>query len=134
MVRVGGGGVSNVEQPTDSDIARASAAWFAYQATEAEKYDWVRDLQDRWREDGNYEAMWRFVLELCKDVANDDDDMIGMIGAAPLEDMIVSWTDTALRLVEAEVKKNPTMLRALAGTWTQGLPIRERIDAILASQ
>ncbi|HWY89934.1 MAG TPA: hypothetical protein VNY31_04620 [Solirubrobacteraceae bacterium] len=124
--------MSDVEQPSDSDIARASTAWFAYQATEDEQYDWVIDLQNDWRENGNYEAMWRFLLKLCMDVANDDDDMIGMIGAAPLEDMIVTWPDTALRLVEAEVEKNPTMLRALAGTWTQGLPIRGRLDAILA--
>jgi hypothetical protein len=31
------------------------------------------------------------------DVANDDDDMIVMIGAAPLEEMIVTWTDTTAR-------------------------------------
>ncbi len=126
--------MSDVDQPTDSDIARASTTWFAYQATEDEQYDWVIDLQNKWRENGDYEAMWRFLLKLCMDVANDDYDMIGMIGAAPLEDMIVTWPDTALRLVEAEVEKNPTMLRALAGTWTQGLPIRGRIDAILARQ
>jgi hypothetical protein len=124
--------MSDMDQPNDLDIAQASTAWFAYQATEDEQYDWVINLQNQWRENGNYEAMWRFILKLCKDVANDDDDMIGMIGAAPLEDMIVSWTDTALSMIEVEVEKNPTMLRALAGTWTQGLPIRERLDAILA--
>jgi hypothetical protein len=124
--------MSDFEQPSDSDIVRASAAWFAYQATEDEQYDWVIDLQNDWRENGNYEAMWRFLLRLCMDVANDDEDMIGMIGAAPLEEMIVTWPDTALRLVEAEVQKNSTMLRALAGAWTQGLPIRGRLDAILA--
>jgi hypothetical protein len=124
--------MSNVEQPSDSDIARASTAWLAYQATEDEQYDWVIEQQDDWLLRGDYDSMWRFILKLCEDVASDDDDIIGMIGAGPLENMIVTWPDTALRLVAAEVGRNPTMLQALAGVWTQGLPIRERLDAILA--
>lgn len=113
-------------------------AWLAYQKawntnqSEAEQHDWVIEQQDDWLLHGDYNSMWRFIVKVCEDVASDDEDMIGMIGAAPLENMIVTWPDTALGLVEVEVGRNPTMLRALAGVWTQGLPIRERLDAILA--
>lgn len=124
--------MSNAEHPDDADIARASAAWLAYQATEDEQYEWAINVQDRWLIEGAYEAMWRFLLLVCADVEDDEDEIIEMIGAGPLENMIVTWPDAALRLVEAEVETNPTMLRALASTWTQGLPIRERIDRILA--
>jgi hypothetical protein len=124
--------MSAVKKPSDSDIARVSAAWLAYQATEDEQYDWVMDVQSKWQRYDDHDSMWRFLLKLCVDVPNDDDDLIGMIGAGPLEEMIVTWTETALALVETEVETNPTMLRALAGVWTQGLPIRERLDTILA--
>jgi hypothetical protein len=124
--------MSDPARPSDLDIERASAAWLAYQATQEEQYDWVVERQDDWLIHGDYDSMWRFLLKLCMDVANDDDDTIGMIGAGPLENMIVTWPDTALRLVTAEVGRNPTMLQALAGVWTQGLPIRGRLDAILA--
>jgi hypothetical protein len=65
------------------------------------------------------------------DAANDVDDMIGMIGASPLEDMIVIWSDAALGLVEAEVERTRRCCGRLRAR-TEGSPIRVRLDAILA--
>lgn len=77
--------------------------------------------------------MLRLVLQLCRDVAPDDDKNIGMIGVAPLEDLICEWPDAALPLVEKEVDSNPVMLQALKHVWTRQPAIRQRIDAILAA-
>ena len=92
---------------------------------------WVNDLEDRWRRDNDYAAMWRYVLKLCDDVAVDDTHTIGMIGAGPLENLVVRWPDEALPAIDIEVANNRVLLEALATTWTQGLAIRDRIDAIL---
>jgi len=76
--------------------------------------------------------MWRFVLKLCEDVANDDSDMIGMIGAGPLHDVIDTWPDAALTSIEAEVDATPTLLRALSIVIAPTALAQQRIDAILA--
>jgi hypothetical protein len=124
--------MSHMEPVSESDIQRVSAAWLASQSAGDSPDGWVIDWQEERRGEGDYMAMWRFVLKLCKSVAGDDSETIGMIGADPLWFMIYTWPDETAGLIEAEVPKNPTLLRVLAGTWTQGFPIRERLDAILA--
>jgi hypothetical protein len=121
------------QPPSDPDIDRASSAWLAYQATEDEQYDWVIELQDDWLIHGDYDSMWRFLLKVCTDVAKDDDDTIGMIGAGPLYDMIHTWPDEALASIEAEASQNPTLLRALSIVITSVPAVRDQIDAILAN-
>ena len=123
----------NDKQPTsDADIEQASAAWLARRAAGDAPPEWVQDLQLDWVRFGDYEATWRFVLRLCKGVADDDRDTIGMIGADPLHDLIVTWPDAVLTSIEAEVVTNPTLLQALTTIVTQTQHIRGRIDTILA--
>lgn len=80
---------------------------------------------------GDYEAMWRFVLKLCEDVAHDDSELIAMIGVDPLNGMIITWPDEALALIEAEVATNSTLREALSIVLTDSPTVRDRIDAIL---
>jgi hypothetical protein len=119
--------------PSGSEIARVSAAWLAYVLSDDPEHEWASDTAEEWSAEPNYETMCRFVLQLCSDVDRADTEVIGRIGAGPLEDLIVKWPHRALALVEAEVETNPALLQALATVWSQGQPdVRTRIDAILA--
>ncbi len=119
--------------PSDKEVARVSEAWLALQATKDSQHDWSVDAKETWREAGDYSAMLRLVLQLCRDVAPDDGENIVMIGVSPLEDLIREWPDATLSLVEKEVDSNPTLLKALKSVWTRQQAVRERIDAILAA-
>jgi uncharacterized protein DUF6869 len=119
--------------PSDKEVARVSEAWLALQATKDSQHDWSVDAKEAWREAGDYSAMLRLVLQLCRDVAPDDGENIVMIGVSPLEDLISEWPDATLSLVEKEVDRNPVLLQALKSVWTRQQAVRERIDAILAA-
>jgi len=125
--------VSKTPPPSDSEIARVSSGRLAFLATKESQYEWSVEAEEAWREAGDYSAMSRYVLQLCSDVKPDDGESIGMIGASQLEDLIDAWPDTALSLIESEVKNNPELLQALKFVWTQQPAVRERIDAILAA-
>jgi hypothetical protein len=117
----------------DHEIARVSEAWLLLQVTNDAQYDWSVDAKEAWREAGDYPAMSRYVLQLCRDVAPDDEASIGMIGASPLEDLIEAWPDAGLSLVERNVESNRVLLQALKSVWTRQPAVREGIDAILAA-
>jgi hypothetical protein len=123
-----------MQSPSDEEIAQVSEAWLALNATKDPQYDWSVDVREEWREAGNYSAMLRLVLQLCRDVAPDDKDNIGMIGVSPLEDLIEEWPDAALEFVEKEVDSNAVLLQALTSVWTRVPTVRQRIDAILAAR
>jgi hypothetical protein len=120
--------------PDDQEITRVSEAWLLLQVTKDAQYDWSVDAKEAWREAGDYSAMSRYVLQLCRDVAPDDGASIGMIGASPLEDLIEAWPDTGLSFVERNIESNPVLLQALKSVWTRQTAVRERIDAILAAR
>jgi hypothetical protein len=118
---------------SDKEVARVSEAWLALQTTGDPQYDWSVDTMETWREAGDYSAMLRLVLQLCRDVAPDDGENIVMIGVSPLENLIGEWPDRALSCVEQEVKNNPVLLQALKCVWMRQPAVRQRIDAILAA-
>ena len=122
-----------MSSPDDQEIARVSEAWLLLQATKDTQYDWSVDSKEAWREAGDYSAMSRYVLQLCRDVAPDDGESIGMIGASPLEDLIEIWPDAGLSFVERNIDSNPALLQALKSVWARQPAVRERIDAILAT-
>jgi hypothetical protein len=123
--------MSELDLPSDADIARASDEWFACQSA-GDPADWVEDLTLDWLRFGNYKAMWRFVLKLCADVPASDRKTIGMVGVGPLYDMVAWWPESTLTLIETEGHTNATLQRALRAVITSKQPVRERIDAIVA--
>jgi hypothetical protein len=118
--------------PSDELIAQLSRAWLTAQIGDEAPPEWVEDQEVDWVRFGNYAAMWRFVLRLCQDVSDDDDDTIGMIGAGPFWSAIHEWPDAALTAIEAETDPHPTLLRALSGVIAPTEIVERRIDAILA--
>jgi hypothetical protein len=120
--------------PSDDEIERVSKAWLAFQVTRDSEHEWSVATWDSWLEVGDYAAMSRFVLQLCRDVAPDDHKAIAMIGAAPLEDLIQRWEDAGISLVEAEAENNPILLEALDSVWLRSETSRERITALRAAR
>jgi hypothetical protein len=119
---------------SESDIQRVSAAWLASQSADDSPDHWVIDWQEYRRGQGDYMTMWRFVLRLCEDVGGGDSETIEMIGVDPLWFMIHTWPDETLTLIEAEVPKNPTLLKALPIILTDEPSVRERLDAIISRE
>jgi hypothetical protein len=118
--------------PSDELIAQLSHAWLAAQTAGEAPPEWVADQQLDWLRLGNYTAMWRFVLRLCQDVADDDDDAIAQIGADPFWNVIQEWPDTALAEIEAETNPHPMLLRALSSVIAPTELVQQRMDEILA--
>ncbi|HEV3322343.1 MAG TPA: hypothetical protein VG147_09160 [Solirubrobacteraceae bacterium] len=126
--------MSDMEPVSDSDIQQVSAAWLAARSADESVDDWVEDWQDERRIQGDYMAMWRFVLRLCDDVQDNDSDTIGMIGVDPLWSMVNRWPDVTFTLLEGDAAKNLILLKALSSVITDDPAVRDRLDAILARQ
>ncbi len=124
--------MSDMDPASEYDIEQVSGAWLASRAVGSATDDWVENWQVRREMSGDYTAIWRFVVKLCENVASNDSETIGLIGAGPLWDMIYTWPDKALSLIEAEVATNRTLVEALSIIVTDESLVRERIDAILA--
>jgi len=122
----------SLKPPSDERIAQLSRAWLTAQTRDDAPPEWVVEQEDDWVRFGNYAAMWRFVLRLCQDVSDDDDNTIGMIGAGPFWSVIHEWPDAALTAIEAEAEPHPTLIRALSIVTTSTEIVEQRIDAILA--
>lgn len=113
-------------------VEQVSAAWLATQAADDPPEAWVHHWETKLAMRGDYMAMWRFVLKLCEDVAGDDSEAIVMIGVDPLTTMMIQWEETTLTLIEAEVVRNPTLLKAVAVLLASSDAVWDRLDAILA--
>jgi hypothetical protein len=123
--------MSDLEPASESEIEQVSASWLASQEAGDAPDGWVENWQDERYMSGDCIDIWRFVLKLCEDVAADDGEMIGMIGAGPLWAMFYRWPDRALALIEAEATTNQTLLKALSIVLTDSPAVRDRINAIL---
>lgn len=70
-----------------------------------------------------------FVRDVCKTVAPEEEWVVCCIGAGPLEEMLTTWPDLALRFLEREAEGCETLREALTNRWIT--PLGERIDNIL---
>ena len=102
------------KQPSDEMVAQLSKAWLtAYAAAEAPP-EWVENQQLDWMRFGYFDALWRFVVQLCEDVSADDDEAIRQIAVDPLWNLIQEWPDAALAAIDAEADVHRKLIRALA--------------------
>jgi hypothetical protein len=122
--------MSDLGPASEWDMQQISAAWLASATAGGDLDDRVACWLDKWLMAGDYMAIWRLMLMLCRDVASDDSDTIEMIGH-DLSRMIEEWPDPALALIEAEVAGNPTLFKALLNVSRGGKVTADRIDAIL---
>jgi hypothetical protein len=118
---------------TDTMIEKVSRGWISYTARQDAIDEWVLDPVAKWMNEGQFDAVWRLILALCRQVDGADLSMIANIGAGPVEEMIRTFGHRALDVIEPAVGGNPILLKALAMVWLWDTPRRERIDEILAT-
>jgi hypothetical protein len=113
---------------TTSEIADA---WLAYQARKDDADFWAREAVMEFAINGDMDRLWAVIQELCARTDPEDLETISLIGAAPLEELLVTFGDAAMDLVEPAVDKSTTLLRALAMVWGWNAPVRPRIERAL---
>ena len=94
--------------------------WVAYQTAEEPWDFWAVDLMigiDRW---ATLEEGWAVILEL---LAASTDDVLGDVGAGPLEDFVHRNWQFAVSAIEKEAPGNPPLRAALGSMqWLTGVP------------
>jgi hypothetical protein len=121
------------KEPDTTDlIERASQSWLAARAAGQPPSEWVHDLQMEWLSTGQLECMCQFILGLCEKVAPDDVDTIGLIGADPLLDLLLSFPDGALRAIEEMADQQPVVIDALFAIARGSQSHRSDIETLLA--
>ena len=61
----------------------------------------------------------------------DDDDVLGLLGAGYLEDLVEYHGDEFIDRIEAQAGRSGRFRRALGAIWAFDSPVRGRVDAIL---
>jgi hypothetical protein len=120
------------EPPNDERISRLARAWLTATMASEQPPDWVEDETLGWRGRGDFGSLWRFVLRLCDDVADDDTEAIEQIGVDPLWTLVNYWPDAALAAIEEEADTQPKLLGALSIVIPPSHVAGSRIEAILA--
>jgi hypothetical protein len=129
--------------PSDEELAEVCSAWISYQRRTHGIPQPVEDGPDWWAVEAVMDSdfdpdrrmiRWRLIRCLCSIVDPDDESTIEMIGAAPLETMIVDEGERAMDLIEPAADEDPILLEALTSVWCFDNPVRPRIDRYLASQ
>jgi hypothetical protein len=134
------------------DLGRVAETWLAYQANldelreregqeaafkvireESDPRGWAAERVLAIGLSDSLEEQWELVSALCVAVTDATRRAILSIGAGPLEDMIKSFGDQALDLVQTEMANNGVLTQALRGVWVDE-PLRTRIDNMLGEQ
>jgi uncharacterized protein DUF6869 len=122
-----------IERVPSTKVAAVSRDWIRYQRTHEARYAWAEDEATRWQASDDFDVIRRLVMAMVAAVALDEKYVVAMIGAGPLEDLVETDPEAALRFVEAEVERSAVLREALANVWSRQKPsVRARIDGILA--
>lgn len=115
----------------DAKMAQVARDWVAYQSTELPQYAWAVDEKDIWfYEEADWSKMERFLRAVCAVAASDESNVVGMIGASLLEDLIDANPERAIAFLDAEVDGNDVLAEALGNVWCDQPEIRTRVDEI----
>jgi hypothetical protein len=112
-------------------IAQVARDWVAYQRTELPQYAWAVDEKDIWfYQENEWATMERLVRAVCAATSSDEADVVGMIGASLLEDVIHAHPERAIAFLDAEVGHNQVLAQALGSVWCDQPGLRARIEEI----
>lgn len=115
----------------DAKIAQVAGGWVEYQRTKSPLHAWAVDEKDIWfYEDESWSTMERFIRAACAAATNEETDVIGMIGASLLEDLIDAYPERAMAFLDGEVESSDVLAEAL-GYVRSSEGIRSRIEEIL---
>jgi hypothetical protein len=115
----------------DTKMAQVARDWVAYQGSKLLRYAWAVDEKDSWFfEENDWSVMERFVRAVCAAAASDESDVVGMIGASLLEDLIDAHPERAIAFLDAEVDGNQVLAEALGYVWCDQPELHTKIDRI----
>ena len=66
------------------------------------------------------EDIWTTILEVLS--RRPDQNVIGMLAAGPLEDLIKDWGEMFIDRIELEARRNPAFRHLLGGVWKGSTP------------
>ena len=64
------------------------------------------------------EEVWEFILEVLS--LNPPEEVLGMLGAGPLEDLLEDWGLQFIDRIETEASRSPRFRQVLSGVWELG--------------
>ena len=79
------------------------------------------------------EDAWSTILEVLG--RKPPDDVLGILAAGPLEDLIESWGPMFIDRIEVEARDNPNFHQLLRGVWPSSTPeVWQRIEAVRGAE
>ncbi len=73
------------------------------------------------------EDAWQVILTIVS--RTDAEQVLGVLAAGPLEDLIGGWGSQLIERIESEASRNPQFRDVLRGVWEGGDPIGKRVTA-----
>jgi hypothetical protein len=115
------------------EAAVVADGWLTAQMSGDFPPNWVERQTTQWQMEDDRDAMWQLILLLCRRITAQDNDTLELVGTGPLWELVHTWPDAALTLLEEEAPSNPRLRIALAVVMTDNRGATERIAAILAA-
>jgi hypothetical protein len=120
--------------PSEAEMVDVCRTWARYQVGKDEGDWWAAEaVMDLDTAPAPFDLYWRVIRCLCAE-ADKDAEVIGAIGAGPLENFLEREGDRAMDVVEAAATSDRVVLEALAGVWAWDMPVRGRVDEYLAGR
>jgi hypothetical protein len=116
------------------DIALLAEGWIAYwlapeNSAAQESFSWALDLEyDLILDDPD--AAWFLILEILR--RNNTPQILEVLSAGPLENLLAKHGDRMIATVEAEAKNNPSFASLLGGVWKNDMSedVWSRVQAV----
>ena len=108
---------------TTADISTLADSWIAYwlqpeSSPEQEALSWVTDQEYELVRNCPDEA-WFLILEILR--RNNSSQIVELLAAGPLEDLLAHHGERMIASVETEAKGNPEFARLLGGVWKNAM-------------
>lgn len=119
-------------QMTDADLVKAFIKSFSVppDSKEREAHRWaVSRISSLSRE--SPKECWEVVLDIVS--ATDDEWVLTMLGVGPIEDMLSSYPEETIAMIERDAPQNSKLRYALANVWQSDTPddVWNRLQAII---
>lgn len=120
--------------PQTTDLAALAEGWLSYwlapeNSPTRKSFSWVFDREyELVREES--EAALSFILEVLR--RNRSPQILEVLSAGPLEDLLAKHGERIIGAVEQEAKNNPSFATLLGGVWQNEMPnaIWARVQAV----
>lgn len=108
---------------TDAELAALAEGWIAYwtapkDSPEREAHWWAPEREyDLVREEPD--QAWILILEILR--RNNTAEILEVLSAGPLEDLLAKHGNYVIERVESEAKSNPSFATLLGGVWKNAM-------------